>query len=135
MPKTKALVIPDWVRAMKRDTKKADSLYVYLPSLMHWRNLDFMEVQLCTFTPNGLVRNQIKEVVIHIKELIAQKYGDTHPLVAKVSMSKHIVRQIIIEIAPDVPRPSTTGVMVLRLDVHGDISGVERQYQMNYRIN
>jgi hypothetical protein len=131
MPKTKAIVIPDWVKNLQKNAGVKGGLYQLMPAMMHWQNADLLVVQLVSFTPGTSVRVQLRDVVDHLKQLMAAS-GVKEEMVASVIPLKNIPYQLMVQFAPDVKKPGVTGQIVLRVDIHGDIIGIEREYTMNY---
>lgn len=131
MPKYKAIIIPQWVTNMKAAHKLADeTLLDYLPAMMHWRNADWMILQLIGFTPSTGLRVQLRDVVEHVKSLF--KNEGMEDLVARITPMQNIPYHLMISFAPDVPKPVSTGQLVLRIDDFGRITELAREYTMTY---
>lgn len=133
MPAHKAFIIPLWAKRLQAQAD-SNSLYMYLPALMQWRNADFMEEQLLGYTASPAEKHQLGQIFTHLKSLV-QQVDTLHPLVSRLSMSQFIPDEIIVTFAPDVKTPEATGHVVLRVDDKGDIKGVAREYTMSYAAN
>ena len=129
----KAISIPIWVRKLQGEPQDQHSIYAYLPALMQWRSFEYMELMLLKATFSISVKHQLEEILTHVKVMLLQV--DLQPLVARISMSKHVPNEITVAFAPDVKIPAATGHVVLRMDDNGRIKGVVREYSMSYTVN
>lgn len=131
MPAYKAIVVPAWVNNEKKKQQEGSrSLYCHLLNLMHWRPVHSMFNMLMHYTPKSGSRNQLMFIIEQIKLHLAKE--DAHPVVAKISMSKYIPKEIIVSFAPNVEHPATIANIVLRLTDDGYIQEVAREYSMSY---
>lgn len=131
MPTSKAIVIPAWVNNEKKKQQEgSNSIYNHLLKWMHWRPVRSMEVMLMHFTVQSSVRHQLTFIVDQIKKHLAEQ--DPNPVVARISMSKYIPKEIIVSFASNVRQPVTIANVVLRLSNDGGIKEVAREYSMSY---
>lgn len=124
-------MIPQWVHAARNKTNNNMTYYQWLPSLMHWRNVDYMEAHLtrCVAQPN--VKTQLAFTFEQLKLQLIRE-DDPHPLVARIVLRENLCNQLIVIVCEDVRRPTMQGYMVLDVDANCAITGVTRVQTMGY---
>lgn len=135
MPKYKAIFIPPWVKEAVGNIKDHNNnIYSHLPFLGHWRNVDYLENLLVSYSANAALGNQIKQILDHLKQLVVTANG-THPVVTRVSTLAHLTHQLFISITTDEVKPVASGYLIVKVNDAGDITEVVREYSMGYDAN
>ena len=125
MPKYNPIFIPRWVmRLTATCVKPCETLYGQLPLLMHWRSIGYMTEELVKHIQNPHVLEHVQQSISYCVKMISNV--DSNPLVARLSVSKHVHNQVILTITTDVDRPDACAILILRVDDDGVITQLVR---------
>jgi len=125
MPKYNPIFIPRWVmRLTAQCVNPCDTLYGQLPLLMHWRSVGYLAEELVKHIQNPHVSEHVQQSMAYAMKMIGNV--DSNPLVARLSVSKHVHNQVILTITTDVDQPDACAVLVLRVNDEGVITQLVR---------
>lgn len=124
MAKAIAVTVPKWVTDFKEQIKEA-SVYGLIPKLMQWTTVELMERELLQQAAGAGIQFHLETLFAEVKKCAAEN-ANTHPLVARLSLSAFVQKQIFLTIATDEKKPVILDTYVLRTTEAGLIEGVRR---------